>query len=98
MKKTALRIGMTLQEFWYGNPQDYYIYLDAYIDKKEEERQEEDYKAWQHNIYTLKAVQQAMSTKNNAVYPKKPFYKAEKSQLSLEEQMYNRAMKEKKRR
>lgn len=88
MKKNALRIGMSLEEFWHGNPQDFYIYLDAYIEKREEEKELEDYRAWKHNIYTLKALQQVMAKNGSAgIFPKKPFNKTSHKDI-FDEQTY----------
>lgn len=70
MKKNALLFGMSLDEFWYGNPQDFYIYADCYNDKQEQAAFLDDVQAWRIGIYVVSAIRQAQ--KGGSVYPKKP--------------------------
>ena len=37
MFEQALIFGMTPQDFWQGNPQDFYVYANAYIKERTNE-------------------------------------------------------------
>lgn len=74
MKVNALLFNMSLNEFWYGNPQDFYVYADAY----EEKNKQQDYFCWLNGTYNLHAQRQALceafSKTAKQIYPKEPFY------------------------
>lgn len=76
---------MTSQEFWFGNPQDYFVYQDAFAERRQREHEEADIVAWMHGHYELLAFSQVMSqvmaTKKSAskrIFPDKPFSIAQK--------------------
>lgn len=80
MFKTALIYGMTSQEFWFGNPQDYFVYQDAFAEKKKNQHDEDDIRAWSYGQYNLLAFRQAMSeafakkgSSHKKIFPEKPF-------------------------
>lgn len=80
MKRNALLFNMGLNEFWYGNPQDFYVYADYYELKKEQA----DYNAWLNATYNLFAYRQALSealSKNpKQIFPKECFSEKENRQ------------------
>lgn len=76
MFKWALIYGMTSQEFWFGNPQDYFVYQDAFVAKQKLEHDEVDIVAWMYGKYNLLAFSQvynnAFSKNSKEIYPKEP--------------------------
>ena len=46
MFKYALLYGMSSTEFWFGDPQDYFVYQDAFVDKVKKKHDEDDIRAW----------------------------------------------------
>ena len=79
MFKTALIYGMTSQEFWFGNPQDYFVYQDAFAEKKKEQHNEDDIRAWAYARYNLFAFSQVINDgfgkkgSHKKIFPKQPF-------------------------
>lgn len=79
MFKFALIYGMTSQEFWFGNPQDYFVYQDAFADKKKEQHNEYDIRAWSIGRYNLLAFSQVMSDNfgkkgsRKRIFPERPY-------------------------
>lgn len=73
MKRNALFFNMPLNEFWYGNPQDFYVYADAYELKKEQL----DHNIWLNNVYGLlahrQALSEALSKHPKQIFPKESF-------------------------
>lgn len=73
MKVNALLFNMSLNEFWYGNPQDFYVYADAY----EEEQIKNDYLCWLNAVYNLQAQRQslseALSKSQKQIFPKEAY-------------------------
>lgn len=78
MKRNALLFNMTLNEFWYGNPQDFYVYADAY----QEKQNNIDYCAWINGYYNLQAYRQALSEAfgkgTKKIFPEEPLSEKEK--------------------
>lgn len=76
MFEQALIFGMTPKHFWQGNPQDFYVYANAYIKKEQMKAQEQLTLAWTNGQYTLLAVSQALSnalsSKKQKIFPTKP--------------------------
>lgn len=76
MFEQALIFGMTPKDFWQGNPQDFYVYANAYIKKEQMKAQEQLTLAWINGQYTLLAVSQALSDalsgKKQKIFPTKP--------------------------
>ena len=79
MFKTALIYGMTSQEFWFGNPQDYFVYQDAFAEKKKEQHNEDDIRAWAYARYNMFAFSQVISDgfgkkgAHKKIFPEQPF-------------------------
>lgn len=61
MFKSALIYGMSSQEFWFGNPQDYFVYQDAFAEQKRLQHDEDDIRAWIYGKYNLLALRQSLS-------------------------------------
>lgn len=86
MFKYALIYGMSSDEFWYGNPQDYFVYEDAFAEKQKLRHDELDVLSWLSGKYNMVAFAQAYSNawskQKKDIYPKKPltFLNAEASQ------------------
>lgn len=71
MFEQALIFGMTPDQFWLGDPDLYYIYQSAHIEKQKYDNM----LAWLSGKYVLDAVQQAVQFSKNPkeIYPKKPY-------------------------
>lgn len=83
MQKNALIFGMSLDDFWYGNPLLFYLYRDAYIQKRKDSDYIADSFAYQQGFYYLRALRQVMRecniNKNSTeqyTYPKEPLLRA----------------------
>lgn len=61
-----LTYGMTAEEFWHCNPRMYKVYRRAYIMKKQARNEE----MYVNGIYTLKAVEVAVTNIVNALFSK----------------------------
>lgn len=78
MFKYALLYGMSSTEFWFGDPQDYFVYQDAFVDKVKIQHDNDDVKAWMFGQYNLWAYRQVMSEvwgkkgQSKKIFPDKP--------------------------
>lgn len=71
--KNSIRYGMTYNQFWFDDPQLYYTYEEAYIDRLKEK----DCLNWQLGQYIQCAIGSCFE--KNCKYPDKPmFYAREK--------------------
>lgn len=71
---------MTSEEFWFGNPQDYFVYQDAFAEKTKMEHDLQDAIAWIQGRYNLLAFSEVAGAilckkgqKPKKVYPEEPF-------------------------
>ena len=79
MQKSALLIGMTLEHFWQGHPQDFFVYKDVYEEKIKQEREEKDFFAWWQGVYFISSLNQVLQFKNpKKIYPKEPYFETDK--------------------
>ena len=76
---------MSYEQFWYDDPQLFWMYSHAYNKRKEMEFKESNYMMWLNGQYTLSALAQVManafSKSKKSIYPKQPFGE-EKKELS----------------
>ena len=68
---------MDSEEFWFGNPQDYFVYLDAFAEKEKMKHDELDVIGWEFGRYNLLAFAQVYSNawggkSNKEIYPQEP--------------------------
>ena len=68
--KRSIIYGMTYDLFWFGDPQDYFVYADAYNEKQKEK----DYLNWQLGQYIQCAIGSCFE--KNCKYPDKPMFYA----------------------
>lgn len=94
MQKNSILFGLSLDEFWYGNPLLFYLYRDMYIDKMERQAKEADSQEWIGGLYSLRAFRQVMkeagffkSGSEDTNYPKKSFSQQEEEQKKREKNM-----------
>lgn len=76
--KNSIRYGMTYEQFWFDNPQLYYIYEEAYKDQMEDRLKEKDVLNWQFGIYLDYAIGHWLG--KNVQYPDKPLFFAREEQ------------------
>ena len=88
MFKYALIYGMTSQEFWFGNPQDYFVYQDAFAEKIKQKHDEYDIVAWLNGRYNLEAFSQVMSdsfkkkgASRKKIFPEQPYSVKDKKKV-----------------
>lgn len=76
---------MTLEEFWNGHPQDFFVYKDIFEEKQKEEQIEKDYYCWLQGLYFVSSLAQVLQFKNpKKIYPKDPYSIAEqKKNMSI---------------
>lgn len=68
--KNSIRYGMTYNQFWFDDPQLYYTYEEAYLDRLKEK----DVLNWQLGQYIQFAVGSCLESK--CKYPQKPMFYA----------------------
>lgn len=102
---------MSAEEFWRDDPQLFVSYRTFYIEKKQREIEELDYKCWLEGLYThngngilVKSLEQVLAAmfggkKNHAKleeYPKKPYLEQEKERkLQLDKENQEKLKQEK---
>lgn len=64
-----MSIGMTYDEFWYGEPERARYYRDSHILKCKSKNQE----LWLQGMYFIHSITVALDPKGKAKYPEKPF-------------------------
>ena len=66
---------MTPERFWDGDPDDFWVYWDAYEMKKKDEARESNINAFNQGQYFMLAIAQCLQfTKHpKQIYPKQPF-------------------------
>lgn len=64
-----MALGMSYDEFWYGEPERVVAYREANIIKSKKKNQE----MWINGMYMISAIQKALDAKGKAKYPEKPF-------------------------
>ena len=80
---------MSQEEFWLGNPQDFFIYKDLYEENAKKEQEEKDWTCWLQGMYNMRAFAQVNQGKRNRkIYPKEPFSETEnKKNRSLKDKL-----------
>lgn len=68
--KNSIRYGMTYNQFWFDDPQLYYTYEEAYLDRLKEK----DCLNWQLGQYIQCAIGSCFE--KNCKYPDKPMFYA----------------------
>lgn len=63
-----MSIGMTYDEFWYGEPERARYYRDSHILQCKSRNQE----LWLQGMYFIRSIQTALDTKNKVKYFEKP--------------------------
>ena len=65
---------MTPEQFWYQDPQLFWVYLDAYQQKQKEQEEYDNINAFNQGYYFLLALRDAWQFTSNPkhIYPKKP--------------------------
>ena len=76
--KNSIRYGMTYDQFWFGEPQLYYIYEEAYNEEREDRLKEKDVLNWQFGIYLDYAIGHWLG--ENVKYPDKPLFFAKQEE------------------
>ena len=66
---------MTIEQFWDGDPNDFGAYWDAYEQRKRQEAEEANVRAFNQGQYFLFALAHCLqfSKHPKQIYPKKPF-------------------------
>lgn len=86
MFKCALCYGMSSTEFWFGDPQDFFVYQDAFVDKTKAQHDDIDISAWIYGKYGLLALRQALSESLGSKRSNKNFYPDEPSGLTKQKE------------
>lgn len=78
MFKFALIYGMSSDDFWFGNPQDYFVFQDAFAEKAKNRHNEIDITAWTYASYNLKAFAQVYADawggkSHKDIFPSEPY-------------------------
>lgn len=74
--KYALIYGMTPEHFWFGDPQDYFVFQDAFAETEKKKWEEIDMTAWTFGLYEMLAYRQVQSEvwgkRKQEIFPKEP--------------------------
>ena len=70
--KNSIYYGMTYEQFWFYDPQLYYIYEEVYLDKLKEK----DALNWQLGQYIQIAICASFDEKGRCKYPETPMFYA----------------------
>lgn len=81
--KESIKYGMTYDQFWFCDPQLYYIYEEAYKEQMEYRYKEKDIFNWQLGQYIQLAVGSCLS--KECKFPERPMFSIEQKKLSLME-------------
>lgn len=73
MLPQAIVVGCTIQEFWYGDPQNLWAYIKAHEKYLNAQLKQTNFAAWLNGRYMINAVAVALDSKNND-YPKEPLH------------------------
>lgn len=99
----ALTYGMSVKEFWEGDPDLFWAYRFSYYTKQKEEQEIINYKSWLQGLYFFEAISVSLNnafSKNKLNYSKQPYgtkVEEEKENLTIEQnklvaQIINRTM------
>lgn len=71
----AIRFGMTYEQFWYGEPEMFWVYLEAYEQEQKARFEYDNSVAFLQGQYFMMAIAQCLqfSKHPKKIYPKKPF-------------------------
>lgn len=76
MYKNALVFGMTPEQFWLGNPQDFYLFGENYERRIKFDAESANQVAWLNSYYTLLAIKQVaseiLSKNQKQIFPQSP--------------------------
>jgi hypothetical protein len=75
--KNSIRYGMTYNQFWFDDPQLYYIYEESYREQLEDRLKEKDIFNWQLGQYIQLAIGSCLD--KNIKYPNSPIFNKEQA-------------------
>lgn len=76
--KESIKYGMTYSQFWFEDPQLYYIYSEAYVEQQQDRLKEKDILNWQLGQYIQSAICASFDDKGRVKYPNQPYFFAKK--------------------
>ena len=81
---------MTPDQFWEDDPEDFWIYWDAYQMKKHDDAVESNMKSFNLGQYFMLAIAQCLQDSKHPkqIYPKKPFDLGKPKKVELTQQEY----------
>lgn len=65
---------MNYNQFWFDDPQLYYIYEEAYVEEREDRLKEQDILNWQLGQYIQSAICLSFDDKGRCKYPNTPIF------------------------
>ena len=83
MLPSAIEYGMSVKDFWEGNPELFWAYRFSYINKIKRESEITNYNAWLQGLYFFEGISIALSNsfgKGNLKYPVCPYGMEEKEE------------------
>ena len=78
--KNSIRYGMTYSQFWFDDPQLYYIYEEAYQDEMKDRLKEKDILNWQLGQYIHSAILASFDDEGRCKYPNTPSFFAKQEE------------------
>lgn len=91
---------MPYDVFWFGDPQDYFVFQDAFAEKEKKRYEDFDCEAWQSAKYVMLAYRQVQAEvwskrKNIDVFPKEPFCVTDRKQKEIKQKSKGHPLLEK---
>ena len=86
---------MTPERFWEGDPDDFWVYWDAYVMKKEDDSKEANINAFNQGQYFLLALAQVLQfTKHpKKIFPKEPLGLKKNKRVQMTQEEYEEIRK-----
>lgn len=86
---------MTIERFWDGDPDDFWVYWDAYEMKKQDEAKEANAIAFNQGQYFLLALAQVLQFNKHPkkIYPKEPLGLKNEKKVQLTQKEYEEIRK-----
>ncbi len=83
--KTALVVGMQPEDYWNGDPEWLWAYVEVYNNKIHNEQKSKNMYEWLQGVYIQKAIASCIDSKN-CKYPNEPLDIFPKTEEEIEEE------------
>lgn len=91
----SIRIGMTPDQFWNGDPDYFWSYWDAYVESKKQQIREQNNFAFTQGQYFMLAISHCFQDPSHKkqIYPKEPFNLGFDKKIKMTQEEYQELRK-----